>query len=125
MAPEKVLVPVAPTFTPCANAEPLTIGPVTLRFALPNKSTTTGTVVFAERVNPPISRVFPAPLAVSVLPDEALVIFTGPIVNFAPVPAKVIVLLELAATVPVPRSRLFAAVFVDDPKVSESVHVQA
>ena len=125
MAPEKVLVPVAPTFTPCANADPFTIGPVTFRFALPNKSTTTATVGFAERVNPPISKVFPAPLAVSVLPDEVLVIFTGPIVNFVPVPAKVIVLLELAVTVPVPRLRLFAEVFVDVPKVSKSVHVQA
>jgi hypothetical protein len=64
-------------------------------------------------------------LAVSVLPDEALVIFTGPIVNFVPVPAKVIVLLELAVTIPVPKLRLFAAEFVDAPKVSKSAHVQA
>jgi hypothetical protein len=64
-------------------------------------------------------------LPVSVLPVEELVIFTGPIVNFVPVPAKVIVLLELTVAVPVPRLRLFAAVFVDAPKVSKSVHVQA
>jgi hypothetical protein len=63
-------------------------------------------------------------LAVSVLPDEALVILTGPIVNFVPVPARAIVLPELAVTTPVPKLRLFAAVFVDDPKASPSLHVQ-
>ena len=126
--PEKVLVPVAPTLTPWANAEPFTMGPVILKFALPNNSTTTALLVFAERVNPPISRVFPVPLvllAVRVLPELSLVIFTRPIVNLVPVPARAIVLPELAVATPVPRLRLFVAVFVDDPKVSKSLHVQS
>jgi hypothetical protein len=62
---------------------------------------------------------------VIVLPVEVLVMFTAPIVNLVPFPAKAIVLEELAVTTPVPRLRLFAAEFVDDPKASPSVHVQA
>jgi hypothetical protein len=51
-------------------------------------------------------RVFPAPVAVIVLPLEVLVILTEPMVRVVPVPAKVIALDELAVTVPVPRLRL-------------------
>jgi hypothetical protein len=93
-------------------------------FAVPARVTVTG-VKLAERVNPPISKVFPAPLAVIVLPLEVLVMFTAPIVNLVPDPAKAIVLVEVAVTTPVPRLRLFAAVFVDDPKASPSIHDQA
>ena len=124
MSPERVVVPVAVTVKPFPGVVPLTIAPVTPMFAVPAKVTVTG-VALAERVNPPISKVFPAPLAVIVLPLAVLVIFTAPIVNLVPDPAKAIVREELAVTTPVPRFRLFAAVFVDDPKASPSFNVQA
>jgi hypothetical protein len=101
------------------------MAPVTPIFAVPAKVTVTAEVVFAVRVKPPRVKVFPAPLAVSVLPVEALVIFTAPIPRVVLLPTKEIVLEELAVAVPVPRFRLFAAVFVADPKVRVSVHVQA
>jgi hypothetical protein len=93
-------------------------------FAVPARVTVVG-VKLAERVNPPISRVLPTPLAVIDLEAAVLVILTAPIVNLVPVPAKVIVLVELAVTIPVPRLRLFAAVFPVAPKASPSVQVQA
>ena len=124
LLPERVVVPVAVTVKPLPGVVPLTIAPVTPKFAVPAKVTVVA-VGLAERVNPPISKVFPNPLAVIVLQVDVLVIFTAPIVNLVPDPAKAIVLWVLAVTTPVPRLRLFAEVFVDDPKASPSVHVQA
>ena len=103
------MVPVAETFTPWAGAVPVTMGPVILKFAFPAKVAVCATDRCAERVNPPISRVFPAPLAVIVLPP-VLVIFTGPIVNSVPVPAKFTTLSSLTVTVPSPRLRLLKEV---------------
>ena len=124
LLPERVVVPVAVTVTPLPGVVPLTIAPVTPMFAVPARVTVVG-VKLAERVNPPISRVLPTPLAVIDLEAAVLVILTAPIVNLVPVPAKVIVLVELAVTIPVPRLRLFAAVFPVAPKASPSVQVQA
>ena len=124
LLPERVVVPVAVTVKPLPGVVPLTIAPVTPMFAVPAKVTVVA-VGLAERVNPPISRVLPTPLAVIDLEAAVLVIFTAPIVNLVPVPAKAIVLVELAVTTPVPRLRLFAAVFVDDPKASPSLQAQA
>ena len=124
MLPERVAVPVLVTVTPLPGVVPFTIAPVTAMFAVPARVTVVG-VKLAERVNPPISRVLPNPLAVIDLAFAELVIFTAPIVSLVPSPAKAIVLWVLAVTTPVPRLRLFAEVFVDDPKASPSVHVQA
>ena len=122
--PERVVVPVAVTVKPLPGVVPLTIAPVTPMFAVPAKVTVVG-VKLAERVNPPISRVLPTPLAVIDLEAAVLVIFTAPIVSLVPVPSKAIVLLELAVTTPVPRLRLFAAVFPVAPKASPFSQVQA
>ena len=104
------MVPVAETFTPWAGAVPVTMGPVILKFAFPAKVAVCATDRCAERVNPPISRVFPAPLAVIVLPLTILVMFTGPIVNLVSVPAKFTTLSSLTVTVPAPRLRLLKEV---------------
>jgi hypothetical protein len=60
---------------------------------------------------------------VIVLPLEVLVIFTAPIVNLVPVPAKVTPLLVLAVTVPVPRLRLLKEVLPAVPKVKSPPQV--
>ena len=87
-------------------------------FAVPARTTVTAVVVFAESVRPRMFRVLPAPVAVRVRPELALVMLTGPIVRVVPVPARMIERLLDAATTPVPRSRLFAAVLARVPKVS-------
>jgi hypothetical protein len=69
-------------------------------------------------------KVFPTPFAVIVLPVPVLAIFNAPIPRVVLLPAKAIALLEVAVATPVPRLRLFAAVFVTDPKASPSFHVQ-
>jgi hypothetical protein len=93
--------------------------------AVPAKFTATG-VAPAERVRPPISKVFPAPVAVIVLPLAAvLVMFTAPIVNLVPAPAKVTPLSVLAVTVPAPRLRLLKEVLPAVPKVKFPPQVTA
>ena len=111
------------TVKPLPLAVPETIAPVMLRFAVPSRVTVTG-VALVERLKPLISRVFPAPLAVN---DDPPVLITSPIVNLVPVPDKFTALVPDKVTVPLPRLRLFSAVFVADPKFSAEVpvHVQA
>lgn len=93
-------------------------------FAVPAKFAVTAVVVFPERVNPPISKVFPAPLAVIVLPEVVvLFIFREPIVNLVPVPAKVTPLLVVVVTVPFPRLRLLEEVLPAVPKVKSPPQV--
>ena len=77
----------AVTITPLPGVVPLTIAPVTPMFAVPAKVTVTG-VTLAERVIPPISRVFPAPLAVIVLPDEVLLYSKHPSSTWYPLLQK-------------------------------------
>jgi hypothetical protein len=121
--PEKVLVPELVTVKPLPATVPETIAPATLRFAVPARVTVTG-VALVERLKPLISRVFPVPLAVN---DNPTVLITSPIVNLVPVPNKFTALVPDKVTVPFPRLRLFAAVFVADPKFSAVVllHVKA
>ena len=101
------------------------MAPVTPIFAVPAKVTATALDVFAVRVMPAMFKVFPTPFAVIVLPVPVLAIFNAPIPRVVLLPAMAIVLLELAVTTPVPRFRLFAAVFVADPKASPSDQAQA
>ena len=118
-----MVVPVAATVKPLPETVPLIIAPVTTMFAVPSKLIVIG-VAPVERFKLFISRVFPVPLAV-ILDPEALT--TSAIVNWVPVPNKFTVLEPDKVTVPVPRLRLFAAVFVDDPKVVAVVlfHMEA
>ena len=123
LLPERVVVPVAVTIKPLPGVVPLTIAPVTPKFAVPAKVTVVA-VGLAERVNPPISRVFPDPLAVILLPLLELVMLAAPMVNLVPVPSNSILLSPASVTTPVPRLRLFAAVFVAEPKAIPSCQAQ-
>ena len=120
LVPERVFVPVPVMVKLLPGVVPLTIAPVTLMFAVPARDTVTG-FALVERLKPFISRVFPAPLAVI---DVPAVPITSAIVNLVPVPNKFTVLEPVKVTVPVPRLRLFVAVFVADPKVSAVVPFQ-
>jgi hypothetical protein len=123
LVPERVFVPVPVTVKPLPGVVPLTIAPVTLMFAVPARDTVVA-VALVERLKPFISRVFPAPLAVIVTPEVPI---TSAIVNVVPFPNKFTPLEPDKVTVPVPRLRLFTAVFVADPKFSAEVpfHVNA
>ena len=117
-----MVVPEFATVKPLPAVVPLKIAPVMLRFAVPARVTVTG-VALVERLKSLISRVFPVPLAVN---DDPPVLITSPIVNLVPAPNKFTALVPDKVTVPVPRLRLFTAVFVADPKFSAEVpfHVQ-